>query len=160
MKRLTAPQYLGKVAPARALYRVLFEEAIGRLADAPMPERLESFMSTATLAKRLGVGTSTIGGDLALLFNFGWIERAQGPAERHVRQDAPRRFLGHREGITLYLIADAQALARTGEDRLVSRVVLAGLLPDIVAQCADPPPPVERGVNRRWQPEPPPPPRT
>lgn len=152
-----ARDYLAKVTTSRALYRAMFQEAIGLLRPVSSvsgePERLESFRAAGSFARELAVGTSTARGDLQRLLNFGWITLGAKPTPR---------LLGHREGIAIYLIADAQAHAATGADRLVSRVVLAGLGVDSsVAVMADPsrqalsretPADVGRGPARRWRP--------
>lgn len=146
-----AQDYLARIAPSRALYRALYQEALGLLRPDSSPlhglERMESFASIAKLARGLSVGTSTARGDLQRLVNFGWVILEKAPTPR---------LLGHREGVAIYLTADAVALAATSEDRLVSRIVLAGLEPPVAisaspsAPAADPGLP-GRGVGRRWR---------
>jgi len=138
-------EYLGKMAGPRALYRELVREAIEYLPPPMVVEasgamarhKLVSHATVAALAKRVGVGLAAARGDLWQLFNFRWISDHNAPRE-----------LGHRVGYTYYLQADVAAQGLTGEWGVVTRNVLADVLPEEAPKLKRPAP--SRGPGREW----------
>jgi DNA-binding transcriptional MocR family regulator len=144
--RIKARDYLARAASSRALYALLVADALALLPPADPrrtePERLESMTAITELAKKLGVSRTTAQAELRRLENFGWLEGARP------------RFLGHREGATLYLLADVKAQEETKETRLVSREVLRVVLEtsDAPGTAAAPEPAPSTGLARKWRP--------
>jgi hypothetical protein len=131
--------YLAGIAQARATYKALYAEAVALLPPPSVGEgtfRLESVKSLKTLASELDIAPSTVRGDLILLTNYGWL-----------RQTGERvRFLGQRQGGSLFLLADDRAETFTGEKLLVSRALLK------VEPLSAPPEGVIRGPQRASSP--------
>lgn len=138
-------EYLGKLYTSRALYKLLFEEAISVLPPlAPDDEKLwklESIRSQRDLGGMLGVSPSTVAIDLKLLENWGWLQKKRGSL----------RVLGTRQGSALYLIADSAAEAATGVPGLVSLEVLGVTreVQDAKAEATE----FTRGPAREWKPD-------
>ena len=119
---MTVPkaEYLGMMGTSRALYLLLFEDAVGALPpilegdDVSLP--LATARSIASMASVLRLSRSTVRGDLSKLINFGW-----------VRDDRTCFFLGHRAGDRLRLLSDLAALRYTGASGLITDIVLKGI---------------------------------
>lgn len=142
-----ARDYLGRVALSQGVYLALMEDALSLLPAADVCRRgtlepLESYLTGLDLARKLGVGLSTIRGDLRRLERFGW-----------VRPGSPR-VLGTRDGHDLFLLADVAAHNETGATHLISREVLRKAGPGaVVPPVLDAPDPgAVRGPGRKWMP--------
>jgi len=128
-------EYVGRLASARALYRVMVREAIEALPPSPKEGTLLSHASVTALSRRIGVGTSAVRGDLWRLRSHGWISDHIAP-----------RHLGNVHGGEFFLRADMAAMAHTCEMNTVSRLVLVDVLPT----SALPGDIVELGPGRQW----------
>ena len=138
-------QYLAGVAGARALYVWLYQDAVGMLPppQAGITSPLESRTSQRDVAKALGWTPGVVGKELARLVNYRWL-----------RDTAMPRFLGQRDGATVYLMADLEAEQATGEVLLVSRVVLGLKAPTTTERTkTTTTTPDGRGTNRQWNPD-------
>jgi hypothetical protein len=115
---VTPATYLAGVAASRALYCLLYEEAIGVL---PPPvvgsQKLEAItcgQALGTLAKKLHLSRKTVSEDLRRLIGYRWV----------VIDSEERVQLGHRVGGVSVLHADIAAEEATGERGLVTNTVL------------------------------------
>jgi hypothetical protein len=132
--------YLAGVARGRAVFKLIYAEAISLLPPPVVSEgvlRLESVRSLQSLATELNVAPSTVRGDLILLTNYGWLRESEG-----------RRFLGHRQGGTVFLLADDRAENVTSEKMLVSRLVLQAAPPPVAPDDSKA---AVRGPGRKYQ---------
>lgn len=142
MRTSPAAVYVAGVASSRPLFRELVKVALGQL---PSPchgkgsERLIVFDSMAKLGKALGVGRTTVRGDLERLVNYRWIT---------IEDDG--YLLGHRNGWTLNLLADVAGRDELGDDAVVSRMVISDM---IVSEPAPQERESVRGAGRRWRPD-------
>ena len=130
--------YLASLVSCRALYREIFQEAVGLLApvDVRATGDLVSHRSVYALARATNVGVTTVRGDLQRLLNYGWVDSIAAP-----------RKIGRYEGAKFYLIADVAASQITGEQGLISRIILKGLItPDITSDHGG----AIRGAARKW----------
>jgi len=130
-------EYLASLAACRALYRVIFKEAVGLL---PPPERrhtgaLVSHRTVSSLAKEAGVAPSTASADLTRLVGYGWVTSIAAPRE-----------IGRYEGQSIYLRADIAAAHMTGQMDVVSKMVVGDLI-DAMTPSMDE---GQRGVGRVW----------
>ena len=134
---MTPGAYLARLATARPLYCLLYQEAIGVLAP-PLAGTCRSDpiacgLSLAELGKRLGITRSVAGEEMRRLAAHGWIT-GKSP-----------RLLGHRKGTESALLADVAAEEATGEQGVVSRIVL--VLSATSAETRE----VGRGLARRFE---------
>lgn len=145
VNRYTA--YISKMAASRPVYIELVKRALDLL---PPPgvgtgvERLVCFDSMAKLAKALGIGRTTVRGDLERLLNYGWLQIT----------DDDGYLLGRREAGELYLLSDLAAeQALGGKQKVVSKLVLRDVLP----KPSSPPEQTDsspvRGAGRQWRPD-------
>lgn len=103
-----------------------------------MYQALEVHAGIGEMARALGWSQDTVRKELTRLMNFGWVQGVRTP-----------RLLGHREGHTLYLLADLAVEQVTGEQHAVSAQVLQLPVPSVESRrekrAVD-----GRGTNRRW----------
>jgi len=137
---MTPGAYLARLATARPLYCLLYQEALGVLppanAGACRSDPISCGLSLAELGKRLDLTRSVVGEEMRRLTAHGWVGARKGA----------QRLLGHRKGADMALLADVAAEEATGEQGVVSRVVLA--------LCATPAVEVKeagRGLARRFE---------
>jgi len=139
-------EYLERLYTARALFKLLFAEAIMVIPPAAPDDtkrwELESIRSQRDLGNLLGVSPSTVAIDLTQLENYGWIEK---------KKRGTRRLLGARKGAQLLLRADSAAEAATGVPGLISREVLgvAQAVQDVRVEA----PEFTCGPARKWRPD-------
>ncbi len=137
-----AATYISRLAASRPVYRELIRRALEQLPpaeDGQESMRLICFDSMAKLARKLGVGRTTVRGDLERLRNYRWLQISADDGY----------LLGHREGRECFLLADVVAQEKLQENRVVSRLVLSDLLdtpeePEVTGR---------RGPGRKWRPD-------
>lgn len=138
--------YLALLGTSRALYIWLYQDAISILPpvdpEAPVYQRLEVHTGLAGIASGIGWGRDVVRKEMARLVNYGWVQGTRVP-----------RFLGHREGHQLYLLADLMAEQALGEANVVTTHVLNIVKPLEVPSRRDQGIPQGldgRGTNRKW----------
>lgn len=137
---MTPGAYLSRLATARPLYCLLYREAIGvlppPLAGACRSDPISCGLTLADLGAKLGLTRSVVGEEMRRLQAHGWVGARKGS----------QRLLGHRMGAEVALLADVAAEEATGEQGVVSRVVLA-LSATPAAEVKD----AGRGLARRFE---------
>lgn len=135
---ISVEDYIKLAAQARACYVVLFEAATLALPIHVIGEHNVEchFSATDLVAKLPGRSVSIVRNEVRWLVANGWLLDRRNSV----------KFLGRRIDGNFHLMADVAAKQATGEDRVVSRLVLNITLPGAPAT----PESVKRGVARRW----------
>lgn len=138
---MTVEEYTKRAATARVVYEHLFQQAVSVLP--PMlteGDNVECYYTMTDLAAVLpGWSKSQVANQITWLRNWGWIEKRGRSTHYLGRRDERGRFL---------LIADLAAFNATGEQRVVSRLILSIVIEDA------PEPTLEntrRGAARQWR---------